>query len=437
MSDTGLSWEKLLAAVRADSPQVYRTWFESLPAGEFVNGEFRIAVSDPNQQAYLSNDCAEMFRNSIMRLTGRLVPVLFGERSHSATPVVATSIPKLPLAPLNPDHTFEQFVVGPSNRLAHAACRAVCTQPGIPYNPLFIHGGSGMGKTHLLQALAAELGRGSPPLNVIYLSCETFVNELVRAIEKGTRIEFRDAIRAADAIVLDDVQFIADRPSSQEELFHTFNALHQFRRQIVLSADSPPAEIPKLEERLVSRFTWGLVTSLDPPDRETRHAILQKKARLRGAEIPDEVLDFIAEQVRSNIRVLEGALTKLVYETMVGGRPLTVETAADVIGHYQGSSTKPLQVSEILDAVAKYYNVRLPDLIGRKRARSQSFPRQVGMYLARRLTPLSLEEIGGYFGGRDHSTVLHAEKVVESACEHEQQAATAVTSLTQQLLARR
>lgn len=438
MTAPALSWEKLLGAVRAERDGRYRAWFEALPPGELVNGELQVVVADPAQRQYLHSECTATFQQAAMRLTDHLVSVRFVAPSDgSSTPVVASSRSPLISSPLNPDYTFEQFVVGPSNRLAHAACRAVCSQPGIPYNPLFVHGGSGLGKTHLLQAIGAFLGAADPPLNVVYVSCETFVNEFVRAIETGTLVGFRDGIRRADVLIIDDVQFLADRESSQEELFHTFNVLHQSRRQIVLSADYSPSEIPTLEDRLVSRFTWGLVTNVGQPDRETRHAILQKKARLRGVEIPDEVLDFIAEQVQSNIRVLEGALTRLVTEANIGGKPLTVDTAREIVGTFQGPSGRLLQVSDILEAVSRHFGVRLPDLIGRKRSRSVSHPRQVGMYLARKLTPLSLQEIGGYFGGRDHSTVLHAERVIEVDRTHDDATAVALTALTQQLLARR
>jgi chromosomal replication initiator protein len=328
-------------------------------------------------------------------------------------------------------------VVGASNRLAHAACRAATAQPGTLYNPLFIHGESGLGKTHLLQAICAEIGQTQPPQRAVYVTCETFVNDFVRAIEQGTLPQFRDSARRADVLVIDDVQFLANRESSQEEFFHTFNVLYQSRHQIILSADSPPTEIPTLEDRLISRFNWGLVAQIDPPNRETRQAILHKKARLRGCEVPDEVLDLIAERVQSNVRTLEGALTKLMLETQIGGKPMTLETAEQSLGEFDGRSSRPIQVSDILDAVSQYFGIRVPELVGRKRSRSVSFPRQIGMYLARRLTPLSLEEIGSHFGGRDHSTVLHAERVIETGREQERATADSLAELTRQLLAKR
>ena len=312
MSDEPLDWSALLQAVRTDYPTLYRAWFESLEPGRLIGGELRVSVADPAWLHYLREHCAQVFSHTAMELTGHLVSVRFesGEESVLDDPVRQQR--QLRRLPLNPDYTFAEFVVGPSNRLAHAAGLAVCSQPGVLYNPLFIHGASGLGKSHLLQAICAELLRSSPDANVIYVACDTFVSEYVSAIEAGDLHTFRNSVRQADALLIDDVQFLANRESSQEELFHTFNALYQERRQIVLSADSPPSDIPNLEDRLVSRFNWGLVAQIDPPTRETRQAILQKKARLRGYEIPADVIDYVAEHVDSNIRTLEGTLTKLI-----------------------------------------------------------------------------------------------------------------------------
>lgn len=430
-----VSWDELLARLRAQHPDVYRAWFETLEPGELRGGQLRVLVDDPARCLYLTEKCAGAFADAAMSLTGHFVTLRFETPSPSLSPGLhGTGLRSMPL---NPDYSFEQFVVGPSNRLAHAASRAVCAQPGTLYNPLFIHGPSGLGKSHLLHAVAMEMQRGEAPMSVIYVSCETFVNEFVRAIESGGLQQFRDSARSADALLVDDAQFLANRESSQEELFHTFNVLYQSRRQIILSADAAPTDIPTLEDRLVSRFNWGLVALIDPPNRETRQAILQKKARLRGCEVPDEVLDLIAERVESNIRLLEGALTKLISETQIGGKPMNLETARSVIEGFDGAGTRPLQIHDILDIVSKHYGLRLPDLIGRKRSRSVSHPRQVGMYLARRLTPLSLEEIGGHFGGRDHSTVLHAERVVDASRRHDKDTADLLTHLTNVLLTKR
>lgn len=431
------SWSALLDAVRAEFPDVYRTWFETLAEPTLNAGELLITVDDPAKMRFLRDTCSNAFVQTAMALTGHLISVRFTTpRGEHQIPLASSVATPLRQAPLSPDYTFEQFVVGPSNRLAHAASRAVCGQPGSLYNPLFIHGSSGLGKTHLLQATCSELLQNDLTTEVLYVSCELFVNDFVRAIETGQLAEFRNRARRADALVIDDIQFLANRESSQEELFHTFNTLYQSGKQIILSADSPPSEIPTLEDRLVSRFNWGLVTQIDPPNRETRQAILHKKARLRGCEIPDELLDFVAERVEANIRLLEGALTKLISETQIGGKPMTLDTAREVLVHFEGRPPRTLKVSDILETVSQHFGLRLPDLVGRKRSRSISHPRQVAMYLARKLTPLSLEEIGVHFGGRDHSTVLHAERVIEATRVEDKNTADTLSQLTNQLLAR-
>jgi chromosomal replication initiator protein len=430
-----IPWNQLLATLQSEHGELYRSWFELLDPGEIEGGRLVVRVPDQAQAQYLRDQCAQAFSQAAMALTGYLVTVEFipinGSQNNSR---VLTS--RFAHASMNPDYTFDQFVVGPSNRLAHAACKAVCRQPGTLYNPLFIHGASGLGKTHLLQAICSKMRQENPLANFVYVSCETFVNEFVSAIEDGRVPEFRDAAREAGALLIDDVQFLANRESSQEELFHTFNVLYQNRRQIILSADARPNEIPTLEDRLVSRFNWGLVTQVDPPNRETRHAILQKKTRLRGCEVPDEVLDYVAQRVEDNVRVLEGALTKLISERQIADNPLTVDSARSVLDAFQGVEERPLQVSDILQTVSKHYGIKLSEMVGRKRSRSIAHPRQIAMYLCRKLTPLSLEEIGGHFGGRDHSTVLHAEKLIEAERTREPRMADTLTRLTRRLLAR-
>lgn len=413
----GLSWDRLLSVVRSSHPQLYRTWFESLRATDISGGLLRIVVRDPAQAQYLRTECSGAFTQAAMTVTGHLVSVQFvvaGDGGdHEAAHVTPPALTKVPL---NPDYTFDDFVVGPSNRLAHAACRAVCNQPGTLYNPLFVHGFSGLGKSHVLQATCDAMLRANPHAEVAYISCETFVNDYVRAIEAGYLPAFRNDARRCDLLVIDDVQFLANRESSQEELFHTFNTLYQARKQIILSADSPPTKIPTLEDRLVSRFSWGLVAQIDPPTRETRQAILQKKAKMRGVDVPPEVLDYVAQHIAGNIRALEGALNTLLSRAKFEEKALTLEMARTVLPVYEATEPRSIQIAEILQVVARHYGLRLPDLLGRKRTRSVSHPRQVAMYLARRLTPLSLEEIGAHFGGRDHSTVVHAEQtIVEEA----------------------
>ena len=426
-------WEALLERLRTQWPELYRAWFNDLAAAELLGGELRVPVDDPAKAQYLRDQCSQAFIQAAMALTGYMVTVRF-IGPNEGNLAARHQAPAVTASPLNPDYRFDQFVVGPSNRLAHAACRAVCSQPGTLYNPLFIHGASGLGKTHLLQAVCVELRQSDA--TCVYMTCETFVNEFIRAIQHGRLSDFRDAARTGDVLAIDDLQFLANRESSQEELFHTFNVLYQSRRQIILSADSRPSDIPTLEDRLVSRFNWGLVTQIDPPNRETRHAILQKKAQLRGCEVPDEVLDYIAQRVEDNIRVLEGALTKLISERQIADKPLSIETAQQVLDDFQGVEPRPLQVSHILQTVSQHFGIKLSELVGRKRSRSVATPRQIAMYLARKLTPLSLEEIGGHLGGRDHSTVLHAERSIEATRTSDPRMADTLARLTRQLLAR-
>jgi chromosomal replication initiator protein len=436
-TEPALDWDRLLEAVRDDEPDLYRSWFASLNAAQPDRGELEIRARDLAQVHYLEDYCREVFTRAAMKVTSRLVGVRFVYPQAPIQPVAGTSHPPaLTHVRLVADYTFEQFVVGPSNRLAQAACGAICDQLGTLYNPLFIHGASGLGKTHLLQATCAEVLRRQPAGHAVYVTCETFVNDFVQAIADGQLPQFRECARQSDLLVIDDVQFLANRESSQEELFHTFNVLYQAGRQIILSADKPPAEIPTLEDRLVSRFNWGLVVQIDPPNRETRQAILHKKARLRGVEIPDEVVDVIAEHVQPNIRLLEGALTKLITSAQLENKPLNVDTAREVLTSYVGREARPLRIADILDAVAAHFGVRVQELLGRKRSRSISYPRQVAMYLSRKLTPLSLEEIGAHFGGRDHSTVLHAERSIESERAHDHELAAHLTQLTTRLLSR-
>ncbi|MCK4342969.1 MAG: chromosomal replication initiator protein DnaA [Phycisphaerae bacterium] len=436
-TETTLDWDRLVETVQADEPDLYRSWFTSLRPSQPQGGQLTVQVNDPAQAYYLREQCRKAFVQAAMKVSGHLLTVEFSSPQElHPQPLAVNQPPALTEMPLSADYTFDQFVVGASNRLAHAACGAVCNQLGTLYNPLFIHGASGLGKTHLLQATCAEVLRLTPDLRVLYVTCETFVNDFVRAIASGQWQPFRDCTRRADLLAIDDVQFLANRESSQEELFHTFNVLYQSRKQIILTADTAPNDIPTLEDRLVSRFNWGLVVQIDAPTRETRQAILHKKAHLRGVEIPSEVTDYIAEHVEDNVRLLEGTLTRLITESQLGGKPLNVQTAREILSTYGNHNQRPLQISEILEAVSKHFGIRLQELLGRKRNRSISHPRQVAMYLARKLTPLSLEEIGMHFGGRDHSTVLHAERSVESERAADHQLSQALTQLSQRLLTR-
>ena len=314
---------------------------------------------------------------------------------------------------LNTRLTFDRFVVGPSNRFAHAASLAVAESPAKAYNPLFIHGGVGLGKTHLMQAVGHAIRQRWPARRVVYTSSERFTNELIASIQTKTTTKFRDRYRTVDVLLIDDIQFIAGKEATQEEFFHTFNTLYDAHKQIVVSSDRSPKDIAGLEERLVNRFEWGLVTDIQPPDVETRIAILRKKAAEAGVEMPDGVIDFIAQQITANIRELEGALIRVMAYCHLFNQPLSADTAREVLKDMVREVRARLTLEEIQRRVAGYYQIELQELRGLKRQRSILYPRQVAMFLCRRLTEASLPEIGRAFGGRDHTTVLHAVEKIE------------------------
>jgi len=308
---------------------------------------------------------------------------------------------------LNPRYTFKSFVVGGNNRMAHAAALAVAEKPARAYNPLFIYGGVGLGKTHIMQAIGNHiLDTGAAP-RVWYVSAETFMNEMIYSIKDGSTIAFRNKYRRMDLLLIDDVQFLAGKESTQEEFFHTFNTLYDAHKQIVLTSDRPPKALVDLEERLVSRFEWGLVTDIQPPDFETRVAILRKKAEEDALVIPDEVFHLVAEGVKSNIRELEGSLVKLVAESSVKALPITPDFAREILKDLFKPPAKTISIEDIKQAVAKHFKMAPETLVGRKRTSAISLPRQVAMYLARLLTNMSLADIGASFGKRDHTTVIH------------------------------
>ena len=315
---------------------------------------------------------------------------------------------------LKPDYTFEQFVVGPCNRFAHAACRGVADRPAQNFNPLFLHGSVGLGKTHLMQAVCHHLLDKTPDLKIVFLSCEEFINHFISALQQGDVEKFRNRYRKADVLIIDDIQMLANKDRTQEEFFHTFNTLHNAHKQIVLSSDAPPEDIPDLQERLVSRFKWGLVAEIEPPCFETRVAILHSKAARLGLKLPDNVSKFIAENVESNVRELEGSLTRIQAMASLTNRPIDLGLAHEIMGPDLRARNRPIHMDHILSVITSHYGVKLAELQSKRRTQSVVFPRQVAMFLARSLTSLSLEEVGGYFGGKDHSTVLYSVEKIEA-----------------------
>jgi len=425
-------WNQILQSVRQQHPSLNRTWFDQMVPRQLTNGVIQVTVSTPAQLNFCQSQCQQPFTSAAQMATGRLVVVSFHCDNLPRGGVFNEGDQPLPL---NPDYVFENFVTGPCNRLPHAASIAVAEQPGNAYNPLFIHGGVGLGKTHLLQAICQKVLEKNNDARILYLSCDSFINQFINSVETGDMNHFRQRYRNVDVLVIDDIHFLRGRDRTQEEFFHTFNTLYQNHKQIILSADCPPSEIPELEDRLISRFNWGLVARIEKPCYETRVAILKKKAKMRGLELADDVICYIAAKVENNTRELEGAITKIQGMGLLNGGKIDLEVAKSALGDTVTPEQKRITVQMIFDAVTKYYNVRLSDLQSKKRHKSIAFPRQVCMFLARRHTRYSLEEIGGYFGGRDHTTVLHAVRTVSQDCKDDQEIANQLATLEHQLVA--
>jgi chromosomal replication initiator protein len=418
--------DALFAHLRRHHADACRHWFDQIDVVAMDGANISLLVTEPVRLSYLQRCCIPQFTEAAAAATGRLIGVQFvAERGVPATghAPAASNAP----APaerlldeqvvLSPDYVFETFVVGPNNRLAHAAGQAVAQKPGRAYNPFFVHGGVGMGKTHLLQAVCQELLRRAPSTRISYVSCSTFMDMFHEAVRAGRMPEFRHRFRDVDVLVVDDIHFLSRHEQTQEEFFHTFNALYQAGKQVVLSSDAAPADIPDLEERLVSRFNSGLVARIDRPGYESRVEIVKAKAMLHDLELPDEVPAYVAARIDSNIRELEGALTRIRGMAMALGAPITLDLAkqalADARAATRDDAPQPT-IQEIIDAVLGYYDIKLGDLMSKRRHKSIALPRQVCMWLARKHTRFSLEEIGGYFGGRDHTTVMHAVRTVSS-----------------------
>ncbi|HEX6215789.1 MAG TPA: chromosomal replication initiator protein DnaA [Vicinamibacterales bacterium] len=331
----------------------------------------------------------------------------------SNAPEIDPTAQPLRAGSLIPRYTFDSFIVGPSNQFAHAACRAVAETPSRSYNPLFIHGGVGLGKTHLMHAIGHYVVQHHPGLSLLYISSERFMNEMINAVRFDRILDFRSRYRSVDVLLVDDIQFVSGKEGTQNEFFHTFNALHDAQKQIVISSDRPPHEIPALEERLRSRFEWGLIADINPPDIETKAAILKKKAEGEAVPLPDSVAMYMASRIKTNIRELEGSLIRLIAYASLTSKPLTIELAQDVLKNVLDHDEKAVTIEQIQKFVADYYQLKLNELKSRNNSKSVAMPRQVAMYLCKSLTHASLPEIGRSFGGKHHSTVIHSIKKVE------------------------
>jgi len=420
--------------------EVVSRWLDPLAVASVTEGVVVLEAPNPFFRDWVTSHYLEALTRSVegrtlhvVAATSTIAPAF--DAPASTAPVLRTASPR-PQEDrgLNARFTFDRFVVGPSNRFAHAASLAVAESPAKAYNPLFIYGGVGLGKTHLMQAIGQAVAQRWPSRRIVYASSERFTNELIAAIQTKTTAKFRDRYRTVDVLLIDDIHFIAQKEATQEEFFHTFNALYDAHKQIVISSDRSPKDIAGLEERLVSRFEWGLVTDIQPPDLETRIAILRKKAQEAGIQVPDDVIDFISQQITANIRELEGALIRVVAYCNLFGVPQSAATARDVLKDMVREVRARITLEEIQRQVADYFKIDLPEIRGLKRQRSILYPRQVAMFLCRRLTEASLPEIGRAFGGRDHTTVLHAvEKITRDIAQdlHKKQL---VDHLNQRLL---
>ncbi len=411
-SDVNELWEQSLKVLEKNVTKYsFETWLKSL--NPLYCHENTVVIEVPNNfsRGWLSDRYAPLLKNVFCDILKKDIDVQF---------LLSSEIPNIQqahteksddfnLTRLNPKYTFDTFVVGNSNRFTHAACLAVADSPAKSYNPLFIYGGVGLGKTHLMHAIGQHLQGNNHKIKVSYLTSEKFTNELIHSIRDDSTVEFRNKYRGSDVLLIDDIQFLAGKERTQEEFFHTFNTLHESNRQIIISSDRPPKEIPTLEDRLRSRFEWGLITDIQPPDFETRIAILQKKAQLENYTIPNDTIFFIADKIHSNIRILEGALIRIMAHASINGGEINPETAAHVLKDIlPDHKPRPVTAELIQEIVANFYNIRIEDFTSKKRSRSASYPRQIAMYLSRELTSLSLPQIGGAFGGRDHTTVIYA-----------------------------
>jgi chromosomal replication initiator protein len=414
----------------------FGTWFGDVSSRELTDEVFVLSVPNDFTREWIEGHFLDLIGAAVRDASGsdRRIRLSVDQEVEPAGPLPEPAIPARPGFEMSQKYTFDSFVIGSSNRFAHAAALAVAEAPAQAYNPLFIYGGTGLGKTHLLQAIGQYVGEHSRKLSVRYITSETFMNDFINSL-RDKRIEgFKQRYRTYDLLLIDDIQFLEHKERIQEEFFHTFNSLYEAGRQIVISSDRPPREISTLEERLRSRFEWGLITDIQPPDLETRIAILRKKVKTDGIHIPDpQVLTFIAGRVSTNIRELEGALTRVVAFSSLTGRPMTVELSQDVLKDVFPQGAAPeVSIERIQTAVTDRFGLSMQELCGERRSQNIVYPRQVAMYLSRELTDASLPKIGREFGGRDHTTVIHATSKIARLIREDR----SVYNLVQELTAR-
>jgi len=438
-------WNKILEIIKEDlSPQAYNSWFSQTKAVKF--GENKLIISAPGDfcKDWLEKHYTVFIKDILKRTLGsdnnlkiefRTAEQKFSTPTHSAPNLKNKTKKPEPFLKnnkltLTPKYTFDNFVVGNGNRFAHAACLAVAQSPSKSYNPLFVYGGVGLGKTHLMQAIGRHIAQQNVKTKVLYISSEKFTNEMIDSIRDDRTVAFRDKYRSVDVLLIDDIQFLAGKERTQEEFFHTFNTLYDSNKQIVITSDSPPKDIPTLENRLISRFEWGLITDIQPPDLETRIAILRKKAQSENLNVPSEVINFIAENITSNIRQLEGALTKLVAFSTFTKKELSVSLAQDILKDIIPLENKKVSIGQIQKTVSDYYNIKVNFMLSKKRTKDVVLARQVAVYLSRELTDLSLISIGGSFGRRDHTTIIHSYNKIKDKIKKDKSFKIIIDNLT-------
>jgi chromosomal replication initiator protein len=449
-------WSSLSEVIRQRiSADGFERWFQGVSVVSDDGLNLVLSVPNPIHQFFIESNYLPLVQEAAAEVLGSSRKIQFvaegaEEISKPAAPrrpsIQVTEEPRPPreknLSPaaaaaatgMNPRNTFDTFVVGSNNQFAHGAAMAVAKAPAKTYNPFFVYGGSGLGKTHLLQAIGHYVLANSKSAKVVYLSSEQFTNEFIDAIQHGTLVKFRKKYRSADVLMIDDIQFLAGKERSQEEFFHTFNTLHDGHKQIVLSSDRPASEIEKLEQRLVSRFEWGMTAELQPPDVETRIAILKKKAETLNITLEPWVIEFLAEKIRNNVRRLEGALMRVASYKSLSDREITRDVIENLLRDiFQEQARRAVTIEQIQRRVAEHFDVRLADMTSKRRPANIAFPRQVAMYLARELTNSSLSDIGDSFGGKDHGTVIHACKIVKRRIEEDEKTRNIIRLLDSQL----
>jgi chromosomal replication initiator protein len=430
-------WERLLGALEGKIPETaLDSWLRPCRLAALDGDLVRILAPSQFARDWLAQHHVQALETAARHVLGGNPRVLIDVDRDTERPIaVATTNPSPAALPtgLSSRYTFQSFVVGNSNQFAQAACQAVAELPSKAYNPLFIYGGVGLGKTHLLHAVGHEIARLYPAMRLLYLSSERFTNDLINAIRYDRTAEFRAKYRTIDLLLIDDVQFISGKERTQEEFFHTFNDLYEARKQIVVSSDSAPKEIPEIEERLRSRFEWGLIADIQPPDFETRVAILKKKAEIERVRLPDDVAYLIASRIKANIREIEGSLTRMIAFCSLTGREMSVDLAQEVLSELWGEEDRIITVEHIQRKASEFFGIKPSDMRAKNRTKAVALPRQIAMFLARQLTHQSLAEIGRAFGGKDHTTVLHAVDKIQGMLREDPKFKKTIDSLTQSI----